>query len=236
MNVRDIARPLFPEQYSSQLSRYVDMSFEMRSTVYVVDDDEVVLRAVVRCLEQVGHEVVALPSAESFLEQYCDVGPGCLVLDLCLAGMSGHALQEAMVEREIRIPILFMSGNAGIQDATKSLRLGAVDFLEKPLDITHLKQRVADAIEADQVSRSRQSRLDEIGQLIEGLSPREREIMYLVVDGLATKNIASRLDISPKTVEVHRSKITKRMKVESVAQLVAMVTEHRLAVEAKPGT
>ncbi|MFG0287347.1 MAG: response regulator transcription factor [Rhodopirellula sp. JB044] len=208
----------------------------MRSTVYVVDDDEVVLRAVVRCLEQAGHEVVALPSAEAFLDQYCDGGPGCLVLDLCLAGMSGHALQEAMVEREIRIPILFMSGNAGIQDATKSLRLGAVDFLEKPLDITQLKQRVADAIEADRVSRGRQSRLDEIGHLIEGLSPREREIMYLVVDGLATKNIASRLDISPKTVEVHRSKITKRMKVESVAQLVAMVTEHRLAVEANPGT
>ncbi|MFG0253808.1 MAG: response regulator transcription factor, partial [Rhodopirellula sp. JB053] len=172
----------------------------------------------------------------AFLDQYCDGGPGCLVLDLSLAGMSGHALQEAMVERDIRIPILFMSGNAGIQDATKSLRLGAVDFLEKPLDITQLKQRVADAIEADRVSRGRQSRLDEIGHLIEGLSPREREIMYLVVDGLATKNIASRLDISPKTVEVHRSKITKRMKVESVAQLVAMVTEHRLAVEANPGT
>lgn len=205
------------------------MNSQIQSIVYVVDDDDVVLRGVVRCLEQVGHHVISFRSAEDFLDQYQDDHVGCLVLDLCLTGMSGHRLQEELRERDIRIPILFMSGHASIQDATQSFRMGAVDFLEKPLDIECLKRRVAAAIEKDRNRRVKKRRLDEIGRLIDGLTDREKEIMRLVVDGMATKKIAYQLDISPKTVEVHRSNITKRMCVESVAQLVGMVTEYRLA-------
>lgn len=197
-------------------------------TVWVIEDDQVIRDGISRSLMIYGLEVRAYKDSESFLDEYDPEQPGCLVIDYWLPEMNGGELYSELQSQGISIPAIFMSGSVRIKDVVQVMRLGAVDFLEKPFTLDSLYEKVLIAIEADRRLRTDGSRLVSVKDRIDSLTPREKEVMDLVVEGYQTKMIARRLDISHKTVEVHRSNITKRMKVKSVVDLVRLVTEFRL--------
>ena len=197
-------------------------------TVLVVEDDRVMRESLVWLLETAELNVEAYGSPDELLERYDPDQPGCLVLDLQLGKMTGLELWRRLQERGCRHPFIIISGQGDIGAAVQSMHDGAVDFLEKPFDRQLFLGRVRQAIERDANNRHRRVSDLETQSQIDSLTPREREVMGLVVDGKLTKQIARRLDISEKTVEVHRSHVTKKMHVQSVAQLVRLVTEHSL--------
>jgi FixJ family two-component response regulator len=189
------------------------------SKVYIVDDDAAFQTSLGWLLESVGRSFEACSSAEKFLEIHDPNQVGCLILDFRLPGMSGLALLEELRTRGSCLPVIVLSGHADTRLAVQALKLGAFDFIEKPIDHS-FTDRVGAAIEVHertlrvhQLCSARQERLA-------ALTKREREVMNLVVQGLANKVIAFDLGLSEKTVEVHRSRVMHKLEVQSLAQLV----------------
>lgn len=205
-------------------------------TVWVVEDEEETRRWICVSLARLGLDVESFVAPESFLENFDHSRPGCLIIDYCLPGKNGAELYAELQSQGIAIPAIFISGVARIRDVAKVMRLGALDFLEKPLSMDLLFEKVRLALKADQRIRIDGTQYISVRDRLASLTPREKEIMDLVVDGLPSKTIARRLDISHKTVEVHRSNITKRMNVRCVAELVKLVTEYRVRMQASPRT
>lgn len=192
-------------------------------TVFVVDDDPGVGHSMQTLLESVDLDSEAYLSAEEFLEAYDPGRPGCLLLDLRMPGMSGLDLQERLQEMGSTLPIIFVTAHGDVPTAVNAVKAGAVDFLEKPFRYQELLAKLQDALKEDARIRAALEDLSEIRARLETLTPREREVMALVVDGKLNKNIARALGISPRTVEIHRSRVMEKMKVRSVSRLVQLV-------------
>jgi two-component system, LuxR family, response regulator FixJ len=192
------------------------------ATVFVVDDDPAIRESLRWLIESVGLNVKVFPTAQEFLEGYDPSTPGCVVLDIRMPGMSGLDLQNELATREIPVPIIIITGHAEVPVAVRALKAGAMDFIEKPFSDQLLLDRIRRAIEVDAQSRRVRSEQAEVAARLGQLTPREREVMDLVIAGKANKVIASELGLSPKTVEVHRAHVMKKMQVASLADLVRL--------------
>jgi two-component system, LuxR family, response regulator FixJ len=191
-------------------------------TIFIVDDDEGMRQGLTFMLKTLGRPVKAFDSARAFMEYYDPKMPGCLLLDVRMAGMSGLDLQEYLRTRQVKIPVIILTAYADVSMAVRAMRAGAFDFFEKPVDRHRLVERITQALESDGKTRIEDDRLREINEHINRLSPREREVMELIVTGALNKEIADMLKISIKTVETHRARVMEKMQAEYVADLVRM--------------
>jgi FixJ family two-component response regulator len=191
--------------------------------VFVVDDDTEVQRSLRWLLEAAGHAVRTFDSAEEFLEAADPDHPGCLILDVRMGGMDGLELQETLNEREVGLPVILVSAHADVPIAVRAMKSGALGVLEKPYSDKVLLRHVDEALAEDAARRGREAREAAVQERVETLTPREREVMGLVVHGSATKQIAHQLGISPRTVEIHRARVMEKMQAGSVAELVRLV-------------
>jgi FixJ family two-component response regulator len=192
-------------------------------TVFVVDDDEAVRKALGFLLKTSGYAVDVFASAVDFLAQYDPAKGGCVVLDVRMPHMTGLQLQQQLNSRGWRIPTIFITGHSSVPIAIAALRAGAFEFLEKPLREDYLLESVERAFEHDEAVRQQLAILAKIASRIGSLTPREHEIMRLIVDGEPNKAIARRLEISFRTVEIHRARVMEKMRARSLSDLVRMV-------------
>jgi len=191
-------------------------------TVFVVDDDDRVRRAVQRLIQSVGLRVDAFASVQEFLDQYKPDRPGCLVLDVRMPGMSGLDLQQHLTQRHIDIPIVFVTGHGTIPMSVRAMKGGAVDFIEKPFDEQKLLDAIHVAIDRDKQSRRDREKHTDIQRRLSLLTPREREVMQLVVLGMMNKQIAAQFGTSEQTIKIHRGRVMEKMEADSLASLVVM--------------
>jgi FixJ family two-component response regulator len=192
-------------------------------TVYIVDDDQATRKSLRWLVETLGVQVQTFHCAVSFLDAYDGAEPGCLVLDVMMPGMNGLELQRELRGRGIEIPVIVLTGYGDVPTAVRALKQGAVEFLEKPFNDDVLLEQIRLALMLDGRRRRERDVLDLVRERVARLTPREYEILALVVEGLSSKEIAGRLTVSFKTVEAHRAKIMRKMEAESVAQLVRIV-------------
>jgi FixJ family two-component response regulator len=193
------------------------------SLVYLVDDEYAVRDSLALLIESAGLTVRSFASALDFLNDYDPLQPGCLLLDVRMPTMSGLELQVELARREIAIPIIFISGHAGIPDSAKAFRAGAVDFLEKPFDNGLLLERIAEAIKKDFADREQRIEHHKIQNILDHLTAREQEVLSLIVSGHSNKAMAKILGISNRTVEAHRARIMEKTLTNSLAELMAMI-------------
>lgn len=191
-------------------------------TVYVVDDSDVVRDALSLLLQSVALNVRTFPNAERFLDAYDPDLPGCLILEVRLRRISGLALLEQLSAREFAIPVIILTAYAEVPTAVRAMHAGAVDFIEKPFRDQDLLDTVQRALDRDLEARSERTERMKITPLFASLTPRELEVLDLVVEGLASKEIAARLGVSVKTIEAHRSGIMRKLHVRCVAELVRL--------------
>ncbi len=188
--------------------------------VYIVDDDAAVRRSLEWLVSSVGLQARPLASAQEFLEAFDQSRPACLVLDLRMPDMSGLELQEQLAARGLIVPTIMITAYAEVPTAVRAMRAGAVDFVQKPFSDQALLERIQESsARARRLFVQRRSQAD-LGKLLEQLSRREREVMQGLAEGLANKQIAARLGLSEKTVEVYRSRLMKKLQVRTVAEVV----------------
>ncbi len=203
-------------------------------TVFLIDDDAAVRRSLTLSLQKRGLNVEAFATAEAFL-QSCDCDrPGCLVLDIQMPGMTGMELQQALAQQGCAIPIIFITGHGDVPMSVRAMKHGAVDFLEKPVRHRVLLKSIEQALAADRRTRSRRAETEDARTRYDELTPREREVMGLLVSGsadLTNKQIARRLGISHRTVDQHRARIMEKMHAKSHAHLVALASAFELRSE-----
>jgi RNA polymerase sigma factor (sigma-70 family) len=199
--------------------------------VLVVDDDPSMRAAITELIEAVGLTCQTFGSAREFLEATLPDVPRCLVLDVRLPGLSGLNLQRELIEKNIQIPIIFITGYADIPMTVQAMKAGAVEFLTKPFRDQDLLDAIEQATERDRLARRQRMETEKLEQRFATLTAREREVMRLVVAGLLNKQIAAELDISEKTVNVHRSQVMQKMRAQSLAELVRMFEKLPLNVE-----
>jgi FixJ family two-component response regulator len=190
-------------------------------TVYVVDDDAAVRKALARLLKSTGYQARDFASAEAFLRDWQDApAPGCLLLDISMPGLDGLQLQQRLNGSGHTLPIIFVTGHGDIPSTVSAMKAGAVDFLAKPLNDEDLLKAVGEALGRDRRQRTERTERDTLASRYETLTPRERQVMTLVVGGLLNKQIAATLGASEKTVKIHRGRVMQKMKAHSVADLV----------------
>ncbi len=193
-------------------------------TVFVVDDDAAIRKAVSRLLRSAGIAVAVFESPTEFLAQYDPNTPGCLVLDIAMPGFNGLQLQTALGEKSSTLPIIFLTGHGDVSKSVQAMKDGAFDFLTKPVKDKDLLIAVRAAIETDAFVRREKAKMSEILARLDKLTPRERELLEHVVAGKLNKQIACDLGITEATVKMHRARVMAKMKVKSVAEL-ARLTE-----------
>lgn len=194
----------------------------MDALVYLIDDEFSVRDSLTLVLKSAGLRVKSFESAEDFLKNYNNEYPSCLILDVKMPCMSGLELQEELLKRNISIPIIFISGHAGISQSAKAFRAGAVDFLEKPFDHEVLLARITEVIQKNIEYRWRLNVHFELANRHYCLTEREREVLTLISEGSSNKEAANLLGISSRTVEAHRARIMKKMEVDSFVDLVML--------------
>lgn len=199
--------------------------YKPEQLVYLVDDEFAVRDSLALLIESTGQAIWAFNSAEGFLDAYDPKLPGCLLLDVRMPSMSGLELQDELIKRGISIPIIFISGHAGVPDSAKAFRAGAVDFLVKPFDNQVLLERIQEAINKDISNREQLSEYHHIQARLEHLTVREHEVLSLIVKGHSNKEMAKIMKISNRTVEAHRANIMAKMQVNSIAELIVMVKQ-----------
>jgi FixJ family two-component response regulator len=190
------------------------------SVVYVVDDDASMREAVEMLLRSVGFSVKTFASAEDFLTFDMPDLPACLVIDVRLKGQSGLAVQQRSGAQQLRIPIIFMTGHGDIAMSVKAMKAGATDFLTKPFRDQDMLDAVAGALESDRQRRAADHSFDGLRRCYATLTPREREVMQLIIKGLRNKQIAAELCLSEITVKIHRNQAMKKMESRSLADFV----------------
>ena len=190
--------------------------------VFVVDDDEGMRQSLKNLIGSVGLRVEAFASAQEFLRSKLTDVPGCLVLDVRLPGLSGLDLQKRMAEADMEIPIIFITGHGDIPMTVQAMKAGAVAFLTKPFRDQDLLDAIQQALERDRKGREQRAKIEELQSRYRSLTPREREVMALVVAGLLNKQIAGKLGTSEASVKVHRQHVMEKIGAGSLAELVRM--------------
>jgi two-component system response regulator DctR len=196
-------------------------------TVFIVDDHAGVRDSIAELVDSVGLRHATFESAQQFLDAFDPDAPGCLVLDVRMAHISGPALQEHLNATGARIPIVFISAHADVDVAVRTIRAGAVNFVTKPYRDQQLLDSINEALARDAAARAAPGACDAFAGRLATLSARERQVTDLVVAGQSSKAIARTLGISPRTVELHRGHVFEKLGVKSVAELVRRVVEHR---------
>ncbi len=199
-------------------------------TVFVIDDDPAVCRALSRLLITAGYGVRAFESAESFLADRDSEAPGCLLLDVCLPGLDGMQLQRSLLSSPCPRPIVFLTGTGDIQTSVSAMKAGAVDFLTKPIDGKRLVEAIDKALRWDAERRLEFAIRSTIQRRFDKLTLRERQVMDQMTRGRLNKVIAAELGIGEKTVKVHRARLLQKMGVRSVAELVPLAARIGVAV------
>jgi two-component system response regulator FixJ len=192
------------------------------ATVYVVDDDDAMRRALSLLLNTIGYKTAAFANPKEFLEKFEPDIAACLVLDIRMPGMSGLELQKHLNRMGAMLPVIFITGHGDVPMAVQAMKEGALEFIEKPFRDQDLLDRVNHALEQDRENRSTLARRADVLERFESLSPREKQVMELVVNGAANKVIAIDLGLSERTVEIHRAKVMEKMGARSVAHLVKL--------------
>ncbi len=197
--------------------------------VYVVDDEPSLRDLMRRIVERLGYRYVGCATAQELLAAFNPAEHGCLVIDMYLPDMHGMQLLDLIVAKKWRIPIICISGRAQFTMAVHAFKSGSIDFLEKPFTIAAMEQAIQRALEIDSKTRERTVQISETKRRLEQLTPRERQVLELVVAGRSNRLIATELGLSTKTVEVHRANVMHKMAAESLADLVKMVYAERSA-------
>jgi len=207
---------------------------EPESIVFVVDDDPSVRSAIKRLIGSMGLQVELFGSAPEFLASKLPNVPSCLVLDIRLPGISGLALQRQLAEANVQIPIIFITAHGDVPMTVRAMKAGAVEFLTKPfhdqdlLDATHL------ALDRDRGRRQQEAELAALRERFELLSPREREVVAMVVSGMLNKQIAAQIGTAENTVKIHRSRAMEKMQANSLADLVKMIQRLQVSPSKSP--
>jgi RNA polymerase sigma factor (sigma-70 family) len=196
---------------------------EPESLVFVVDDDPSVRSAIKRLIVCVGLQVELFGSPQEFLASKIPNVPSCLVLDVRLPGISGLALQRQLVEANVQIPIIFITAHGDVPMTVRAMKAGAVEFLPKPFHDQDLLDAIQLALEKDRSRRQQEAELTALRERFESLSPREREVVAMVVSGMLNKQIAVQIGTAENTVKIHRSRAMEKMQANSLANLVRMI-------------
>ena len=195
---------------------------QSKAIVHIVDDDRAIRDSLGMLMKSIGYESRSYDSAEKFLDEADLFAPGCLVVDIRMQGMSGLELQQLLNKKEIKLPVIMITGHGDVPMAVQAMQAGAVDFLEKPYDnsvlVTRIKQCLAEATESQDKLRV----VADAKALLSRLTPREREVMNLLVAGKHNKVIAKELAISVRTAEAHRAKVMKKLRAESLSDIVRL--------------
>jgi len=192
------------------------------STVFVIDDDSRVRRSLSNLLIASGYQVRSFESAEMYLAENDADCPGCLLLDVCLSGLSGMDLQRTLMNSSHMLPIVFLTGQSDIQTSVTAMKAGAVDFLTKPIDCILLVEAIERALRRDAQDRLDRNLRRSIQMRFDALTPRERQVMSQVIHGKLNKQIAADLGTGEKTIKVHRARVMSKMQVRSVPELVRL--------------
>ncbi|MGA7925515.1 MAG: response regulator [Candidatus Sulfotelmatobacter sp.] len=207
---------------------------EPESIVFVVDDDPSVRCAIERLIGTVGLQVQLFGSAQEFLASKLPNVPSCLVLDIRLPGISGLALQRQLVEANVQIPIIFITAHSDVPMTVRAMKAGAVEFLPKPFHDQDLLDAIHLALEKDRDRRQQEAELTALRERFESLSPREREVVAMVVSGMLNKQIAAQIGTAENTVKIHRSRAMEKMQANSLADLVKMIQRLQVSPSKSP--
>jgi FixJ family two-component response regulator len=194
--------------------------------VFLIDDDPDILKALGRLLRAAGYQTEAHQSAEAFLKDHDASIAGCAVLDHAMPGLDGLAVQETLARQGIHRPVIFLTGRGTIAESVKAMRAGAVDYLTKPVDKVELLSAIRLAEERDKTRRDVEARNKVVLQRLAKLTPRERETLELVTEGLLNKQIAGVMGVTEKTIKVHRMRVFKKMGARTLAELVRMTANY----------
>jgi FixJ family two-component response regulator len=204
---------------------------DYRPTVFLVDDDPGVLKALTVLLAAAGFDIRSFASAQEFLSQHDAAVPGCAVFDVAMPDLDGLELQASLLEKRVERPVIFITGFGDVPTSVRAMKAGAVDFLTKPVSDDQLLEAVARATARDAEARKRDQELQSINALLAKLTPREREVLTHVIAGQLNKQIAHDLGLVLNTVKVHRGRVMEKMGVKSIAELVRLAD--RVGIRAK---
>ena len=192
-------------------------------TIFVVDDEPAVRTSIWMMLERTGYSIKLFDSGQAFLDQFETTHAGCLISDVRMPGMDGMQLLDQLKSLGANLPIVLLSAHGDIAMAVRAMKIGAMDFLEKPIDPHLLRQKVAEAVRKDSLYRVDQDERNEVGAALASLTSREREVLELMIDGKNAKTIGTILGTSHNTVRVQRANLIRKMKADNIVDLIRMI-------------